>query len=79
LKRPSCDQDIGVVAQSLFWTDFDAEGLVRIGGRISWLLARGLVSLSSSLYSIIKRGYLSYGNCNSVLFITLLIINIIRG
>jgi hypothetical protein len=76
LKRPSCDQDIGA-AQSLFWSDVDAEGLVGTGGSISWLLARDLISFSSSLYSIIKRGYLSYGNCSSLLFITLLIINIL--
>jgi hypothetical protein len=70
LKRPSCDQDIGA-AQSLFGSDFDAEGLVGAGGSISWLLGRDLLSFSSSLYNIIKRGYLSHGNCNSLFLIYL--------
>jgi hypothetical protein len=36
-------------AQSLFGSDFDAEGPVGAGGGISWLLSRDLVSFSSSL------------------------------
>jgi hypothetical protein len=61
LKRPSCDQDIGA-AQSLAGSDFDEEGLAGTAGGKFWLLATDLVSLSSSLYNTIKRGYRSYGS-----------------
>jgi hypothetical protein len=58
-------------AQSPFGSDFDAEGPVATGGGISLLLGRDPVSFSSSIYSIIKRGYLSHSNCNSLLLIYL--------
>jgi hypothetical protein len=73
LKRPSWDHDTGA-ARSLFGSDFDAEGLEGTGGGISWLLAADLVSFSSSLYSVNKRDYLSYGNCNSCTMLYLLLL-----
>jgi hypothetical protein len=65
LKRPSCDQDTGA-AQSLAGIDFDVEGMVGTAGGKFWLLATDLVSFSSSLYSIFKKGYHSHGNWNFI-------------